>query len=330
MADRLIGKLYKDTVEVVFTPGNHRYSVIDNGAKTYPLSVTAVTGLIDKSAPLMIWAVNLAIDFMLDYIKHETEPTMETVLKYIVSVQKELTTENLLELEASKDKKAAAEFALKTLYKELKCIPSERTFTKTELENVLEQARKQHTIRKLEAATIGGIVHDLIENYVNAKINNIDFSLNEEFDERVVNGFQAFIDWEKAHNVKFLHAEKLIYSKQYGYVGMCDCIAIIDKKLFILDWKTGKGVYNEMLFQVSAYGKAHEEESGEKVEGLAIIHLHKDTGDFSIREISLEEYKECADSFVHCLAVKKHLKVMEARDKERFQEFQTNLSNFEF
>lgn len=329
MAEKLIGKLYKDTVEVVFTPGNHRYSVIDNGVKTFPFSVTSITGVIDKSPALMYWAVNLAVDYVINYITLETQPTKEEILQSIVDVQKELTQDQTI-LEKFTDKIEAMVGAFRAMYSTIQGINSTKKFSREELINVLEQARKQHTIRKLEAADIGTQVHDLIEQYVLAKINKKKFSLEDELDERVVNGFNAFLDWEKKNHVEFLYAEKLIYSRTYGYVGMTDCIAKVNSKLYLLDWKTGKAIYQEMIYQVSAYGKAHEEESGDKLEGLMIIHLNKDTGEFDTRDIPLWEYEESIEVFIHCLAIKKHLKVLDKRKLEMEEAIVNDMKTLDF
>lgn len=111
---------------------------------------------------------------------------------------------------------------------------------------------------------------------------------------------------------------------------MTDCIARVNGKLYLLDWKTGKAIYQEMIYQVSAYGKAHEEESGQKLEGLMIIHLNKDNGEFDTRDIPLTEYAESIDIFLHCLAIKKHLKVLDKRKAEMEEAVANDLKTLDF
>lgn len=54
--------LYKGTVTVDYWDQYHRYEIRETGVK--PLSVTAVTGLVDKSGPLIYWAVGLTRDYL--------------------------------------------------------------------------------------------------------------------------------------------------------------------------------------------------------------------------------------------------------------------------
>ena len=61
----MITKLYKGEIELNFNEEKHWFSV--NGESV--ISVTGCTSVIDKSAPLIYWAVGLAKDFLLGNIK---------------------------------------------------------------------------------------------------------------------------------------------------------------------------------------------------------------------------------------------------------------------
>ena len=65
MTEILQKKLYNDKVIVNFYPNSHFYK-INNERK---ISVTAITGIIDKSRPLIYWAVGL----MRDYLNEQLE-----------------------------------------------------------------------------------------------------------------------------------------------------------------------------------------------------------------------------------------------------------------
>lgn len=283
MSDQIIDTLYDGHVNITLG-GNHVYYIKVDGQRVPTTSVTTALGVIDKSGPLKYWAVNLAVDYTEKYLEDEEENALNG---------------NMTDSNGNKIKYA------------------KRLFSRNELINVLENARRQHTVRTTEAASLGSTIHGMIEDYVKAKINKQDYKIDEELDERVVNGFQAFLNWEKENKVEFLHSEKLIYSAKYGYVGTADCIAKLDGKLFLLDWKTGNAIYDEMTYQVSAYIMAREEEfPKEKYEGAIIVRLDKETGEFIEKEISLEEIKEGQDTFLHCLAIKNALKRAEQRQKE--------------
>lgn len=55
-------KLYNGQVEITFYPNSHQYRIGKERLK----SVTSVTGVVDKSRPLLIWSSNLTKDFLLD------------------------------------------------------------------------------------------------------------------------------------------------------------------------------------------------------------------------------------------------------------------------
>jgi hypothetical protein len=64
-------KLYDGEVTLSFLPSKHQYTV--DGEKV--LSVTGITKVIDKSGPLMWWAVGEA----LDYVKDNFKPSLDEV-----------------------------------------------------------------------------------------------------------------------------------------------------------------------------------------------------------------------------------------------------------
>lgn len=60
--EKEIKSLYGGGVEIVFYPNSHQYR-LDGKRLT---SVTAITGTIDKSTPLMLWAAKLSKEYLLD------------------------------------------------------------------------------------------------------------------------------------------------------------------------------------------------------------------------------------------------------------------------
>jgi hypothetical protein len=133
--------------------------------------------------------------------------------------------------------------------------------------------------RSGEAADIGTAVHAYLEKYLKAGINKEPLPpmpVNELINKSV----QAFLDWTKENNVKFLSSEKKIYSKQYKYAGTLDAEAMVDGKYCIVDFKTSSGIYPEMFIQTAAYAKAIEEEMNKKVAQVWILRIPKDGSEF--------------------------------------------------
>lgn len=174
------------------------------------------------------------------------------------------------------------------------------------VDDVIE-ACKQHQIRKEKGADKGTQVHDWAEKYINFKLGKLKEKPEQPKDEQVLNGVLAFLKWEKEHNVKFLASEQLIYSKKFDYVGILDCKAKVDGKVRVVDFKTSSGIYNEMIYQVSAYQMADAEETGKKYDACPIIaRFDKDTAEFEIKE--LPEYQKDFKAFLGALAIKKREK----------------------
>lgn len=70
-------KLYENKITIDFYEGRHSYIIRETGKR--PLSVTACTGIIDKSRPLIIWATRLAQTHLCECLKNGVEITEETI-----------------------------------------------------------------------------------------------------------------------------------------------------------------------------------------------------------------------------------------------------------
>lgn len=67
MTEKITKKLYGGNVVIDFYPTSHRYKLA--GQRSFLISVTAATGIIDKSRMLIPWAVNLGIDHIRQYLE---------------------------------------------------------------------------------------------------------------------------------------------------------------------------------------------------------------------------------------------------------------------
>ena len=253
MADKITKELYNGEIKIDFYPESHRYKLA--GERTYLISATAATNIIDKSRFLIPWAVGLAGVFIRQYLENA----------------------------------------------------SGAQFTAEELYPVIEEALKQHQVKKEEAAGVGELIHRFAEEFAKAKIESRDIPDIEEADERVIKGICAFLDWYNANNITFLESEKIVYSKEHGFVGITDAVIELDGKKIILDYKSSKGIYSDQYYQLAAYWLAYEEENG-KLDGAMILHFDKENGDFNIKEFSREDFEQNYPVFLHCLAIKKREK----------------------
>lgn len=257
MPNNLTQTLYGGDVTIHFSPDSHRYR--KEGERTYLISVTAATGILDKSRFLIPWAVNLTGSYILQYLDKQ----------------------------------------------------SGQKFTPEELRPIVNEALEQHKLAKEKAASIGEKVHDFAENFAKFKAGLITTcpDITDDMEPEVINGINAFLEWFNTNKVKFTSAEKLLYSRKNDYTGLTDAVAIVNGRNLLIDYKTGKGIYNEAHYQVAGYVLAYEEETGEKLDGALILNFNKETGAMNeIRELSKEDIKIDSEIFLHCLAIKKREK----------------------
>ena len=138
----------------------------------------------------------------------------------------------------------------------------------------LERCRKAHATIRDEAADIGKFVHAYAEARLKGERPQAPMIQLEK------NAAQAFEDWLKSQKVEPIALERRIVSEVNWYAGTCDFYGTINGRLCVLDFKTGKAVYDEYWMQTEAYALALEEETGQTVQDKHIIRLDKATGDF--------------------------------------------------
>ena len=162
--------------------------------------------------------------------------------------------------------------------------------------NAYEYRKKQD-----KALSVGSIVHDWIESYSAGEKRDLPE------DENAQNGIMSFLDWVSSNKVEFLESEKIVYSKQYGYVGTLDAIALVNGELCLIDYKTSKDIYTtETRLQTAGYQLAFEEEIGEKIQKRIIVNLNKDTANLKIAEY--ENCEEDSRAFLSALNLKQFAK----------------------
>jgi hypothetical protein len=140
---------------------------------------------------------------------------------------------------------------------------------------------------KQKAADLGTEIHDWIEKYISFKLKKGKMPEMPE-DKNVIKGTTSFLEWESEHKVKFLWAEKVLYSKKYDYMGKGDFGAVVDGEKCLCDIKTGNGMYKEVRLQTAAYRQADEEESKEKYDGRWAIQIAKETEEEYIKRMELK------------------------------------------
>ena len=144
---------------------------------------------------------------------------------------------------------------------------------------------------------IGSMVHKFCEMWLKGE------KFTEPSDPIVKACFDKFKKFWKKHKLKLVESEKILYSER-GYCGTLDLVAIDPKgNLWLIDIKTSKGIFINMVHQVHGYKLAYEEQTGKKINKMYIVRLPKDNGDFEARHILYK--KEHLKAFLGLLSCHK-------------------------
>jgi hypothetical protein len=99
-----------------------------------------------------------------------------------------------------------------------------------------------------KAADRGTQVHLLAEQIVRGG--------DPDVPEELAGHVAAYRSFLRQWSPRFLAVEAMVCSLAHGYAGTCDAIADIAGERWLLDLKSGNGVYAEAALQLSAYGAA--------------------------------------------------------------------------
>ena len=144
----------------------------------------------------------------------------------------------------------------------------------------------------------GTCAHLLIESYVRGtKPDLCDFT-----ERQIVAGKSALVayqSWERSHPLEYVHLEHQVVSEEFRFGGTIDIIAR-DDSLWLIDLKTRKAVYPEMVVQIAAYGRGYIEQSGAKIDQYHLLRLSKSGSGYEHHVISPERIEVAWSVFKHC------------------------------
>ncbi len=137
-----------------------------------------------------------------------------------------------------------------------------------------------------EMAQIGTLAHSMIVCYYkDEKPDLSDYTPNQI--ELAENSLLSYWAWEKQHKIEPIITEEPLVSEFYRYGGTPDCYCLLDSVLTLLDFKTGKAIYDEYFYQVSAYAHLLEEQ-GKSVRNFRILRIGRDADEGFSEEVVSE------------------------------------------
>lgn len=162
------------------------------------------------------------------------------------------------------------------------------------LEEAVQLIKGSPWRKKEAAANLGTSVHQAVEAYVmGARLPDI------KTDEHV----SHFERWLDAFKPKILETEVTVFNRRFNYAGTLDLLVELEPNTWVVDVKSGSGVYPEFAMQVAAYANGEfigrqdgtEDKMPEVTRG-AILHLRPNGYKFIPVEITDRVFK----SFLHC------------------------------
>jgi hypothetical protein len=160
---------------------------------------------------------------------------------------------------------------------------------------IKHELRAAATAERDAAASLGTAVHDAAAAGLTL----------DEVSAAIAPRLQQFYDWLAKSGAEILGSEFQCWNLELGYAGTADALVRLrDGSIWLVDYKTGKGVYGEFALQLIAYSMA--EFVGEdnrvndeltallhQVTGMAILHLGGDGWEFR----AIEAVPETWDAF---------------------------------
>jgi hypothetical protein len=130
-------------------------------------------------------------------------------------------------------------------------------------------------------ASFGTRMHRYHERFL--KGEDIEVDLEDDTEEMKVSIIK-FKDWVSRYMDEVLDLELHVHSDEYGYGGTADCIAKLKlgdgkSKLMLVDWKSGKRIYDNYYLQLAAYLFAYEEMTGRRLDGGCIVRFRDGKAD---------------------------------------------------
>lgn len=253
---------YEGSVVLRFDKENHVYHlVLENGETEIQDGVTTISNILDHSIYLVPWACKMMYLKLLRTVPHGPEINGD-------------------------------QYGTWQGEKDMVILPW------AEFDKIAQEAKSAHREKFEDAGDVGNMAHAWLEESIKYAIKHKDGIVEKMHptapeDERAINCGLAAFKWMQAHNVRWLHTERKIYSRQFKYAGTMDGLALVDncddplccRKIFVdqlslIDWKTSNHLRTEYLLQSSAYQHAEQEEKGHEIAARWILRLGKEEGDF--------------------------------------------------
>lgn len=149
-------------------------------------------------------------------------------------------------------------------------------------------------------AEAGKLAHEMVACHLQDKKADTSEASKVNID-RAENAFLSYLTWEKGHKIEPLLIETPLVSEKYHYGGTMDCYCKLDGIFELVDLKTSKAIYGDMLFQLAAYRQLLRE-NGHEVQSARILRIGRDESE-GFEERIVSNLDNQWEVFSHCLAI---------------------------
>ena len=151
-------------------------------------------------------------------------------------------------------------------------------------------------------ADIGTLAHYLVECDLKNEMPDIDAYSPEEM--RIADAcLDKYREWKKENEPQPILVEAQMVSEKFKFGGTIDLYCQIGKKLWLVDLKTSKAIYPEMITQLSAYTQLLKE-NGYKVDATQILRIGRNVEEgFEVQMRTMAQLKPHWKKFKHALSI---------------------------
>lgn len=154
-----------------------------------------------------------------------------------------------------------------------------------------------------DKADIGTLGHAMVtDKLIGKETDTSDYSQNQI--DAAENCALSFWEWEKKNRIeKVIFVEKPLVSEVYGFGGTEDIFCVIAGNNTLIDLKTGKGIYDEHIYQVAALQRllVHNDYN---VHEVRVLNIPRTDDEAFLEKICNERELDCGwRIFQYCLSI---------------------------
>ena len=159
----------------------------------------------------------------------------------------------------------------------------------------------ENLYEKDESANVGTIVHARILGlFLGYEIDK--YNISQQVWDWSENSIASFKEYIKGKIIKVILAETPLVSEEYQYGGTLDLLADVDDYLELWDFKSGTGIYESHIYQLSGLRQLLIENGYKPPQRVIPINIPKSPDDsFAIQSINANSLVDEFKIFINCV-----------------------------